>query len=86
MNNYTVGTETNPELTLDPQDWDAMRLLGHRMLDEMLDYLKTVKERPVWQPFPPQVDQARESARNAHTVTTKCNFLIGNMISSLLLN
>ena len=40
------------ELTLDPHDWDELRSLGHRMLDDMFDYLATVRERPVWQPFP----------------------------------
>jgi glutamate/tyrosine decarboxylase-like PLP-dependent enzyme len=32
-----------------------MRVLGHRMLDDMLDYLKTVRERPVWQHTPDRV-------------------------------
>ncbi|MGH7570082.1 MAG: pyridoxal phosphate-dependent decarboxylase family protein [Gemmatimonadales bacterium] len=43
------------ELTLDPQNWDELRTLGHRMVDDMLDYLATVRERPVWQPFPDAV-------------------------------
>ncbi|MDX2048071.1 MAG: aminotransferase class V-fold PLP-dependent enzyme [Chitinophagaceae bacterium] len=36
------------EETLDPSDWDAMRNLGHKMLDDMMDYLQTVRERKVW--------------------------------------
>ncbi len=44
-----------PEETLDPQDWDAMRLLGHRMVDDMMDYLQTIRDLPVWQPIPPEV-------------------------------
>jgi aromatic-L-amino-acid decarboxylase len=40
------------EETLDPDDWEAMRKLGHKMLDDMLDYMKTVRERPVWQHVP----------------------------------
>lgn len=40
------------ETTLDPDDWDAMRTLGHRMVDDMMDYLVTVRERPVWQRIP----------------------------------
>ena len=43
------------EETLDPQDWDAMRLLGHRMVDDMMDYLRTIRDRPVWQPIPSEV-------------------------------
>lgn len=39
--------------TLDPADWDALRAQGHRMLDDMLDYLEHIRQRPVWQPIPP---------------------------------
>ncbi len=28
------------EETLDPKDWEDMTALGHRMLDDMMDYLK----------------------------------------------
>jgi glutamate/tyrosine decarboxylase-like PLP-dependent enzyme len=48
----TNAPNNRPEETLDPQDWDAMRALGHRMMDDMLDYLQNVRERPVWQPVP----------------------------------
>ena len=37
-----------PEETLDPKDWESMRALSHRMLDDMLNYMKKVRERPVW--------------------------------------
>lgn len=50
--------ETNKattEETLDPNDWESTRKLGHKMLDDMIDYLKTVRERPVWQNIPDQV-------------------------------
>ena len=43
------------EETLDPKDWESMRALGHRMLDDTLDYVKTVRERPVWQHASDQV-------------------------------
>ena len=36
--------------TLDPPDWEAFRATGHRMLDDMIDYLRDVRERPAWQP------------------------------------
>ena len=36
------------EETLDPEDWESMRKLGHGMVDDMLDYLRTVRERPAW--------------------------------------
>lgn len=40
------------ERSLDPQDWEALRALGHQAFDDMLEYLKTVGERPAWQPLP----------------------------------
>jgi aromatic-L-amino-acid decarboxylase len=41
-----------PEETLDPPDWAELRRLGHVMVDDVLSYLETVRERPVWQPMP----------------------------------
>src|SRR5436305_8082197 len=41
--------------TLDPQDWDGTRAQAHRMLDDMLDYVANIRDRPVWQPIPDQV-------------------------------
>jgi glutamate/tyrosine decarboxylase-like PLP-dependent enzyme len=34
--------------TLDPRDWEAFRATGHRMLDDMIDFLRDVRARPVW--------------------------------------
>ena len=28
------------EITLDPDNWDKLRLLGHRMLDDMIRYIR----------------------------------------------
>jgi glutamate/tyrosine decarboxylase-like PLP-dependent enzyme len=44
--------ETPKETTLDPQDWEATRALAHQMVDDALDYLRDVRERPVWRPIP----------------------------------
>ncbi len=38
--------------SLDPQDWSATRALGHRMLDDMIDWLAGSRDRPVWQRMP----------------------------------
>src|SRR4029453_7129193 len=47
--------EQSKELSLDPSDWSAMRALAHRAVDDAIDYLATVRERPVWQPTPEHV-------------------------------
>jgi glutamate/tyrosine decarboxylase-like PLP-dependent enzyme len=44
-----------PSETLDPQNWDEIRAQGHRMLDDMIDYVATIRERPVWRPIPDEV-------------------------------
>jgi len=41
--------------TLDPADWPAFRSQAHRMLDDILDYLENIRQRPVWQPIPEYV-------------------------------
>ena len=41
--------------TLDPTNWDEMRSLAHRIVDDAMTYLETVRERPVWQPVPEEV-------------------------------
>jgi glutamate/tyrosine decarboxylase-like PLP-dependent enzyme len=41
--------------TLDPSDWPSLRSQGHRMLDDMFDYLQHIRARPVWQPIPDNV-------------------------------
>src|ERR1700694_5103998 len=41
--------------SLDPADWRDLRAQGHRMLDDMFDYLEHIRDRPVWQPIPDDV-------------------------------
>lgn len=51
-----VLTETEiRELTLDPENWDSLRTLGHRMLDDIFDHLSTLRQQPAWQPLPKHV-------------------------------
>ncbi|MGC2813203.1 MAG: aspartate aminotransferase family protein [Bradyrhizobium sp.] len=46
---------SEPGQTLDPKNWDELRALGHRMLDDMLDYAANIRDRPVWSPIPEHV-------------------------------
>ncbi|HEY1977760.1 MAG TPA: pyridoxal-dependent decarboxylase [Candidatus Baltobacteraceae bacterium] len=54
-NDVVANTPRESALILDPQDWDAFRALSHAALDDALDYLQSVRERPVWQPVPDAV-------------------------------
>jgi aromatic-L-amino-acid/L-tryptophan decarboxylase len=49
---------TDHDESLDPKDWEAFRAEAHRGLDMMVDYLRDVRQRKVWQPAPPEVRAA----------------------------
>jgi aromatic-L-amino-acid/L-tryptophan decarboxylase len=49
----TQRTQTKAdEIGLDPADWSALRALGHRMVDDMIDRLAELRSRPVWRRMP----------------------------------
>jgi glutamate/tyrosine decarboxylase-like PLP-dependent enzyme len=41
--------------TLDPSDWDAFGEQASFMLRDALDYVRTVRQRPVWRPVPDEI-------------------------------
>jgi aromatic-L-amino-acid decarboxylase len=49
---------SKPEIGLDPVNWDDIKTLGHQIIDDMVDYLKSIGEKPVWTPVPQQVKEA----------------------------
>jgi glutamate/tyrosine decarboxylase-like PLP-dependent enzyme len=48
--------------TLDPENWDEMRRLAHRIVDDALDYIRTAHDRPAWRPVPAAISQRLEQA------------------------
>lgn len=47
--------------TLDPtgpEGWSQFRLLAHRMVDDMVDHLSSLREQPAWRPIPGEVRAA----------------------------
>ena len=53
-----MSSAASASLSLDPADWSSLRVLGHRMLDDMFDNLMNVSSGPVWQPMPASVRAA----------------------------
>ncbi len=39
-------------MSLDPSDWNETRALGRTMVDDILSYLQTMRDRPVWTSVP----------------------------------
>lgn len=54
--------KNHSEDSLDPDDWTAFRAQSHRMLDDMLDYVEHIRQRPVWQPIPDVIRQRFDEA------------------------
>jgi aromatic-L-amino-acid/L-tryptophan decarboxylase len=46
-----------PEISLDPDDWSLARALAHRIVDDAVDHLAGLRDRPAWQPMPQAVRQ-----------------------------
>jgi glutamate/tyrosine decarboxylase-like PLP-dependent enzyme len=54
-----MALNNNPgELTLDPENWAELRKLGHRMMDDMMDHLEHVRDRPIVQRMPDEAKGA----------------------------
>ena len=43
------------EQEYDLEDLDQLRSLGHRMVDDIIEDLRNLRDKPVWQPVPPHV-------------------------------
>jgi glutamate/tyrosine decarboxylase-like PLP-dependent enzyme len=55
---HTSATPPPPvNRDLEPDDWSALRELGHRMLEEVFGRLERVRAEPVWRPLPEAVAQ-----------------------------
>jgi len=51
----TDPASTAADATLDPPDWEAFRALAHRMVDDTITHLFSLRDRPAWQPMPDSV-------------------------------
>ncbi len=45
-------TELGGDLSLDPTNWPAVRKAAHAALDQVLDFQKNIRDKPVWRPVP----------------------------------
>ncbi len=74
---------------LDPTDWSAFRRQSHAILDDMIDYIETIRGRPVWTKTPDDIRAGFNnatlpvhandlSAVHAEFMTTILPYTIGN--------
>jgi len=50
----------NTEISLDPKNWDDIKKLGYQMIDDMVDYLKNIHEKPAWSEIPQEIKETYE--------------------------
>ena len=62
IENVALPSPAHEGQTLDPLDWEEFRTQAHRMLDDILEYTKNIRQHPVWQPIPDEVRQRFRSA------------------------
>jgi glutamate/tyrosine decarboxylase-like PLP-dependent enzyme len=64
LHDATVATEEG----LDPQDWESVRALGHRMVDDLVAFHAGLSARPAWQPVPAAARSAILKPPNAEGI------------------
>ena len=52
-----MSTFPEKDLTLDPENWDQMRQLGHQMIDDLFDYWQSLRDQKIWKPIPLEVKE-----------------------------
>jgi glutamate/tyrosine decarboxylase-like PLP-dependent enzyme len=50
-----IGSDNPMSESLDPQDWQPVRQLGHRMIDDLIDYLADIENQGAWKHAPDAV-------------------------------
>ncbi len=53
VNNQLPIEKTSTEETLDPANWEELKTLGRTMVDDMIGFLQSIRQQPVWKK-PPQ--------------------------------
>jgi aromatic-L-amino-acid decarboxylase len=46
------------EETLDPLDWEDLRALSHKIVDDAINHTRDVRDRPLWQEVPEDVRES----------------------------
>jgi aromatic-L-amino-acid/L-tryptophan decarboxylase len=54
----TERDPTDEPPALEPEDWEEFRRAAHAILDDAIEYVRSVRDRPVWQPVPDAVKAA----------------------------
>jgi glutamate/tyrosine decarboxylase-like PLP-dependent enzyme len=48
----SIDNILSDEISLDPADWQEVRALGHRMIDDMMDHMHNIRSEPSWRKIP----------------------------------
>ena len=62
MQRQAYQTGNVPEETLDPEDWTGIRAVAHQAVDDAIEYLRDVRDRPVWREMPVEIRKTFETS------------------------
>lgn len=68
--------------SLDPADWEEFRRLSHKIIDDSVDYLRDIRDQPVWRNMPDDV-RARFQAGLPQEPTALSD-VYGSLVSGLM--
>jgi len=60
MHNRPHGADKVLEETLDPEDWTEAQAVAHQAVDDAIEYLRDIRDRPVWRDMPGEVRRTFE--------------------------
>ena len=64
---HIAKPEVIPEITLDPNEWAELRAQGHKMMDDMFNYIQDIRLRPVWQDITQEVRNSIHEKMPTHS-------------------
>jgi aromatic-L-amino-acid decarboxylase len=74
---------TKINTSLDPADWSSTRSVTHKLLDSLLNFIETVRDRPVWVPIPTDVRVTLESEslpENGQSLSDVCQHVLNYVL------
>ncbi|CAF1208461.1 unnamed protein product [Adineta ricciae] len=75
----STNSGSSENISLDPVDWSAARHIAHEMLDASLNFIQTIRDRPVWRPVPEDVRTILEDApvpERSRSLADVCNDIL----------
>jgi hypothetical protein len=82
LSSSIIDHKTN-NTSLDPTDWLSARNVAHQMLDLSINFIQSIRNQPVWQPFPTEIRSAIENEsfpEQGQALSDVCHKVLSHML------